>query len=90
MRAADLTRKLEDAPFRPFRIHLSDGREIDVRNPGMVIVGISSAVLPGAFGRDEEGRRIARDWKTIALAHIVQFTDLMDHGNSNGRKRKSR
>ena len=84
MRAADLTRKLEDAPFRPFRIHLSDGRELDVRNPGMVIVGMSSAVLPSEFGKDEEGRRIARDWKTIALAHIVQFSDLDDRGGANG------
>ena len=89
MRAADLTRKLEDRPFKPFRIHLLDGTLLDVQEPGMVIVGMSSAVLPKAYGVDEDGRRILRDWRTVALSHIVQFTDLRDHGRSNGRRRKA-
>jgi len=85
MRASDLMRRLADEPFRPFRIHLSDGTSIDVRNTGMVIVGRSSAVMPTAFEEDSGGYRIARDWRTIALRHMVQFSDLS--GAANGRRR---
>jgi hypothetical protein len=80
MRAADLIRRLEDSSFRPFRIHLSDGTLLDVKQPGMVIVGLSSAVLPTQFG-EEDGKRIATDWRTITLSHIVQFSDLAEAGN---------
>ena len=71
MRAEDLLDRLEDHPFKPFRVHLSDGTALDVAEPGMVIVGKSSAVLPSRFGKDEEGRRLAEHWRTIALVHIV-------------------
>ena len=78
MRTEDLTNRLEDRPFRPFRIHLSDGSNLDVNQPGMVIVGRSTAVLPTRFGQDEEGRPVAERWRTIALMHIVLFSDLID------------
>lgn len=85
MRAEDLLSRLQDEPFRPFRIHLSDGTTLEVPQGGMVIVGKSSAVLPSRFDRDEEGRRIAARWRTIALVHIVQFSDLDDPINGKGR-----
>ncbi len=90
MRAEDLLNRLADEPFRPFRIHLSDGSVLDVPQAGMVIVGKSSAVLPSRFTRDEEGRRIAARWRTIALLHIVQFSDVDDRARGNGRKRRGR
>lgn len=89
MRAADVTRKLEDRPFTPFRIHMSDGSTYDVNDAGMLLVGMSSAILPVRYGKDEEGRRIVRDWRTLAIAHMVQFSDLSGNGRSNGRRRKS-
>ena len=88
MRAEDLMNRLQDEPFRPFRVHLSDGRTLDVPQGGMVIVGKSSAVLPSRFERDEEGRRIAARWRTIALVHIVQFSDLDDRINGKGCRRR--
>lgn len=86
MRPADLIHKLEDRPFQAFRIHLDDGRTIDVREPGMVIVGLSSAVLPTEFGKDDEGHRIVKRWQTIALSHIVRFTDIAQSGNGKRRR----
>ena len=38
----DLLRKLNDAPFKPFRIRLSNSTTIDVMEPGSVIVGEST------------------------------------------------
>ena len=50
MRAEDLLSRLQDEPFRPFHIHLSDGTTLEVPQGGMVIVGKSSAVLPSRLG----------------------------------------
>jgi hypothetical protein len=88
MRTEDLLNRLEDRPFKPFRVHLSDGTTLDVREPGMVIVGRSTAVLPTRLGRDEEGRHVAERWRTIALIHIVQFSDLDEKTNGRRKRRK--
>ena len=56
----DLLRKLNDAPFKPFRLKLSNSTAIDVLEPGSVIVGDTSAVLPVDEYRDEQGFRIIR------------------------------
>jgi hypothetical protein len=67
---------------------MSDGTKLDVTEPGMVLVGLSSAVLPTEWGTDEDGRKLVRNWRTIALAHIVQFSDI-NRGNGKRRTRKS-
>jgi hypothetical protein len=76
MTSSDLNRRLYDAPFRPFRIHLSDGSTIPVTNGGMILVGESSAVVPTELGRDTEGFPIFKRWRTVALSHMVQFSDV--------------
>jgi hypothetical protein len=81
--------RLDDQPFKPFRLHISDGTAIAVVDPGMVIVGESSVVIPSSFTRDEEGRRLAKHWRTIALNHIVQFSALDEPVNGKGKKKKS-
>ena len=83
MRPVDVRNRLRDQPFRPFRMHLSDGTAVDVVQPGMLILGPSSLVLPTRFIRDEEGEPLAARWQTVALAHIVRFTNL--DRSSNGR-----
>jgi hypothetical protein len=87
-RPKDLLDRLNDIPFKPFRIHLSDGSRLDVSEPGMIIVGRSSAVLPSQWSKDLEGYRIAKHWRTIALAHIVQFGDLDETVENKRRRRK--
>ena len=88
MRTEDLLSRLHDEPFRPFRVHLSDGTTLNVAQPNMVIVGKSTAVLPSRFERDEEGRPFAANWRTIALLHIVQFSEIDERGNRKRRRRK--
>jgi hypothetical protein len=87
MRVKDLLNRLQDKPFHGFRVHLSDGSAIAVTEPGMIIVGPSSAVLPTEYGR-EQGERVATRWRTVALAHMVQFTDLDEPISGKNRKRK--
>jgi hypothetical protein len=86
MRAPDLIRKLHDHPFRPFRIHLSDGTAIPVREPLMITVGRSSAVVPTEFGM-MDGEKVVERWRTIAIDHVVRFAD-MDEPMTGKRPRK--
>ena len=67
-------------------MHLSDGSKIDVVQPWMVIVGIATAVLPTEFSTDADGQRVAENWRTVALRHMVQFTDV--DARVNGKRRK--
>ena len=91
MRPEDLRNRLDDQPFRPFRVHLSDGSTIEVPHRDMVIVGRSTAVLPSRFGEDEEGRTLAERWRTVDLIHMVQFTEIDDTPNGRqGRRRRAR
>jgi hypothetical protein len=68
-------------------VHLSDGSSIPVQDSGMIIVGPSSAVLPTEFGR-QDGERVVTRWRTVALSHMVQFSDLDEPVNGKRRKRK--
>ena len=90
MRTQDLLDRINDHPFQPFRIHMSDGRTFDVIEPGMLVVGPSSAVLPSEWTKDEDGRRFAKRWQTIALIHIVRFSEIGERANGKkGRRRKA-
>lgn len=83
----DLLRKLQDHPFKPFRIKLSNSTAIDVTQPGTCIVGDASAVVPIETVVDADGYQFVKNWRTITIAHIVEFADLDVKGD--GRKRMS-
>jgi hypothetical protein len=82
----DLLRKLNDAPFKPFRIRLSNASAIDVMDPGSIIVGESSAVVPTETAFDDKGYRVILNWKTISIAHIVEMIDIEGHKPRPKRK----
>ncbi|HEY8751113.1 MAG TPA: hypothetical protein VIM11_24230 [Tepidisphaeraceae bacterium] len=88
MMPVDINHRLYDKPFKPFRIHLSDGSYIAVTNAGVVLVGESSAILPTELGHDTEGFPVVKRWRTVALAHMVQFSDLDEPVGGKGPKRK--
>ena len=85
MTRSDLLRRLNDSPFTPFRVHVSDGAVLEIRHPNMVIIGDTSAVLPTMWANDEEGELYPKRWRTLALAHLTQFSDME---GSNGKRRK--
>jgi hypothetical protein len=39
MRTADMNELLRRQPFRPFRIHLSNGTSYDIQHPELAVVG---------------------------------------------------
>jgi hypothetical protein len=86
MKTEDLVRKLDDKPFRPFRIRLVNNTTYDVVDPGMIIIGDSSAVIAIRNIRDESGHYLTTDWRTVSIAHMLEFSDL--EVKPNGSKRK--
>ena len=74
----DLSRRLEENPFKPFRIRMVNNTVYDIFDPGMVIVAKTSAFVVTQYERDEHGHRIAVDWRTISISHIMEFADIDD------------
>lgn len=87
MTRADLLNRLNDRPFSPFRVHVSDGAVLEIKHPMMVIVGKTTAVLPTTWETDEEGEPMPTRWRTLALAHLTQFSE-MESANGKRRRRK--
>jgi len=73
MIAQDLLELLRTRPFRPFRIHGSDGRARDVRHPDEALVLRTRVVLP--LGRQGE---VPDASEHLALAHIVRLEELAE------------
>jgi hypothetical protein len=87
MQPSVLNQRLYTVPFRPFRIHLSDGSSVPVTNAGTVLVGESSVIVPVELGRDSAGYPLVKRWRTVALAHMVQFSDLDEPVSGKGKKK---
>ncbi len=54
----------------------------------MIIVCDTTAIISSKFGRDGDGTRIARHWRTIDLLHIVQFREIDERRNGRRMRRK--
>jgi hypothetical protein len=61
-----------------------------VTNAGVVLVGESSAILPTELGHDAEGFPVVKRWRTVALSHMVQFSDLDEPVTGKQPKKKRR
>jgi hypothetical protein len=77
----DLQRKLQARPFRPFRMHLSDGTAYDVMQPELLLLGRRSLVL-GLAGRPHE--TLYERTVDVDLLHIVRM-ELIEAGTQRER-----
>ena len=59
-------------PFKPFRIHLSDGSHYDVANRDMAIVEKNTVDIGVNLGPDGIAEKLVR----CAILHIVELEDL--------------
>ena len=90
MKIDDILGRLEDRPFKPFRVHVSDGTVLDVPEPWSIAVGRSAAIVASRFETAEDGRLAAVRWRTVDLVHITQISDLDENGRRPRRRtRKS-
>jgi hypothetical protein len=72
----DIQRKLHDQPFKPFRLRLVNNTAYDITEPWMITVGESSAIVVTNTRQADHGYRLALDWRTISISHILEFQDL--------------
>jgi len=69
MTAEDLIELLEERPFKPLRLRLTDGRSYEIRHPEMAIV-TPTIVAIGLTGEDNP--RLAERVTHCSVAHIVE------------------
>jgi hypothetical protein len=80
-----LLNRLHDEPFKPFRVRLTNNSTIDITNPGLVVVGPTSAIMPIQTAKDDFGYTLVTQWRTIALSHMMEFTDIEPPKSSKKR-----
>ena len=89
MRAQDLLRKLNDPPFKPFRIRMVNNTTFDITEPWMIVPGESSAIiLANPLYREDKGYQPVHDWKTVSIHHMLEFSDLNPKQNGSRKRGK--
>jgi hypothetical protein len=71
MKAEDLIELLEERPFQPLRLRLSDGRSYEIRHPEMAIV--TPNIVAIGLSQGGNGSRLAERVTHCSIAHIVEI-----------------
>jgi hypothetical protein len=66
--------RMRENPFRPFRIHTSDGRTYDIFNHDMMFVKRNGVEV--ALDLDLDANSVAERFAKVALLHITALEDL--------------
>lgn len=72
MNPETLAFELNREPFIPLRLHLADGRTIEIRNPGLCFIARLSLYFFAARPHDA----LAEDVQVISLRHIVSVETI--------------
>jgi hypothetical protein len=72
MNPESLAQELNRDPFIPLRIHLADGRSIEIRNPGLCFIARLSLYIFAA----KPHNALAEDVHVISLRGIVSVETL--------------
>lgn len=73
MTAEDIRRMADQHPFKPFRIHLSNGRSFDIRHPDFVWV-LRNRIEIGLSDRPDSN--IPDRAEFVSLLHVVSVEEL--------------
>ena len=84
----EIEARLNDLPFRPFRLFVSNGEAFDVLDPNQILVGLASITvaipMPGGSEDDPLERSV-----NISLFHVVKIELIPSLGSdSQGPERK--
>jgi hypothetical protein len=60
-------------PFRPFRIHMANGKTFDVRHPEMVRVGRTNLIV---FSFVSDQPDVFDEWQSVSLMLIESISHL--------------
>lgn len=84
MRATDIHDRLKQQPFQPFRMHLTNGVQLDVRHPELVIVMRHQIIVALPTGDDDLPEKAV----TCDPLHITHVEPLPNDRKRRTRKRK--
>ncbi len=70
--ALQLRERMNEIPFRPFRVNLSDGRSFTVPNHDVALVKRNSIMI----GLDLDSRSFAQKYLECAILHITSIEDI--------------
>jgi hypothetical protein len=70
--AMQLRERMNEIPFRPFRINMSDGRSFTVINHDVAFVKRNSIEI----GIDLDSRSFAQKYVDCAILHITSIEDI--------------
>ena len=70
--AMELRERMNQKPFRPFRLTLSDGRSFTVPNHDVALVKRNSVLI----GIDLDSRSFAQKYVECAILHITSIEDI--------------
>jgi hypothetical protein len=73
MRPEAIREYLHREPFKPFRLHLGDGREFEIRHPEFVLV-FRNAVEIGVT--EDASSPFPERGERVSLLHIASLEDL--------------
>jgi hypothetical protein len=73
MNPETLAQELERDPFLPLRLHVSDGRTVDILNPGLCFI---ARLALYAFRPGRRHAIVAEDVDVISLRHIVSVEKI--------------
>jgi hypothetical protein len=78
MHPETLNAQLEREPYVPVRLHLSDGRALEIRHPGLTFISGTSLYVFEPARHDRGRSRIVAspDPRIIALRHIVSIEPI--------------
>ena len=72
MNPESLALELDRAPFIPLRLHLADGRAIEILNPGLCYIARLSLYIFAA----KPHNALAEDVQLISLRHIIRVETI--------------
>ena len=71
----NLLARLDQKPFKPFRVRLTNNGYIDVLHFGTASVGLREAVMPLQI-EVRDGFPLVSRWKTIPLNEMTELLEL--------------
>jgi hypothetical protein len=75
MNLLDLRSALQQRPFKPFRLYVSEGETFDILHPELCMAGYTSVFIGFPSPEDADAAVYAR-WTIIDLAHVIRLEPL--------------
>jgi len=82
MKAGELRAMIDERPFRPLRLHMSEGDPVDITRPRGVLVAQRMVVV--ALDMDERGIAGRTTW--FDPRHVVKVERVEQPESENGRR----